>query len=122
MIITFNIGYETDAGGGILNSFPFIFTEFDNFKKFKEHIRNDDTYFQLYNWSHLRYVPKSSIILLISIQEDIDEDEFWNWDFKVRMKNVKGYLEYCKQFKSNDEFEDCKKCKLREDKINDILD
>ena len=120
MIITFTIGYETDGGGGILNSFPFVFTDFDNFKEFKEYIRNDDSYFQLCDWAHLRYVPKSSIILLISIQEDIDnEDDFW--DFKVKMKNVKGYLDYCKQFISND-FEEFKKSKIREYKINDILD
>ena len=122
MIITFNIGYETDAGGGILNSFPFVFTDFDNFKEFKEYIRNDDSYFQLCDWAHIKYVPKSSIILLISIQEDIDnEDEFWSWDFKVYMKNVKGYSEYYKQFKSYD-FEEFKKAKIREDKIDDILD
>lgn len=120
MIITFNIGYETDAGGGILNSFPFVFTV-DNFKEFKEDIRNDNSYFQLCDWAHLKHVPKSSIILLISIQEDINEDEFWSWDFKVYMKNVKGYSEYYKQFKSYD-FEEFKKAKIREDKIDDILD
>ena len=64
----------------------------------------------------------SGIALVVEDKIDIDEDESWTWDFKVRMKNVKGYSEYCKQFKSNDEFEDFKKSKLSEDKINDILD
>jgi len=83
MIFSFNIGYVIpNHNAGILNDFPILFE--GTFGEFKEFVRGNVV--NLLQWADHHYVPKSSIVLFIHI-----EDEVNMWEFKVNMINVRDY-------------------------------
>lgn len=88
MTIALNIGYETPGGGGILTSTPEVYF-FKEFKEFKDMIQN--SFIELVEMSKERHVPVSSMALFITICEDVSDEDYMEWQFKIMMKNVKGY-------------------------------
>jgi hypothetical protein len=89
--IAYNIGYDhEELGGRILSTIPQIFITTD-IKVFTDFIR--ESVYDLIEWANVHHVPKSTLCLLISIREDDekDEDMYWCWEFKVRLKNVREY-------------------------------
>ena len=94
--VAMNIGYETDSGGGILHGFPYL-TEVVDFKQFKETIY--ESYFVIMQMAHEKFVPFNSVKLYLVIAQDIDEETYLEWEYKINMINIKGYKEKLDQVK-----------------------
>lgn len=67
-----NIGYEIDGSSGVLNKLPMVWT-FETPKKFTDFIRKCSI--DLVDWSIQNRVPKSSLILYVSINRYYTEDD-----------------------------------------------
>jgi len=118
--VAMNIGYETDSGGGILNGFPYL-TEVVDFKQFKETIY--DSYYVIMEMAHERFVSLKSVQLYLVIAQDIDEENYLEWEYKINMMNLKGYKEKLDHIKELSYGEKCtffKKLK-RKQKIEEIF-
>lgn len=122
--VIFNIGYETGAGGGILNAYPYFYY-FESTKQFKDFIRDWDFFTDIRKISKDRYVPKRSMLLLLKVIEEVDEN-YWEWDFKIKMINVKNkesgwtYNDFCDI--EEEYFEGMIKSRNRDVKISQILE
>lgn len=68
--------------------------ETELFKEFKESLRLKDNIETLFEWASNNHVPPSKITLNILIREDADEDNWWEWEFIVRMINVREYRKH----------------------------
>jgi len=89
MIVAYNIGCNCSP----LNVSP-IFLETESFKEFKKDLREKDNIENLYGWATVNHVPPSKITLNITIREDVDEDNYWEWEFVIRMINVREYRQH----------------------------
>jgi hypothetical protein len=116
--LSFNIGYENSSGKGILTKYP-TYYQMESFKEFSDLVRNNP--FEWLLWTHEYYVPKSSLCFYLTIWEDDknNEGEFWQWEFTVRVKNIREYLPLLKI--SHEEFEEMKLQRVRENKLEEIL-
>jgi len=89
MIIAYNIG----CNGSPLNMSPIIW-ELESFKEIKESFRSKDNIETLFEWASDKHVPPSKITINMSIREDAGEDNWWEWEFIVRMINVREYRKH----------------------------
>ena len=88
MIVAYNIGSTFP-----LNVSP-ILLETESFKDLKEDLRRKDNIETLFEWASDNHVPPSKITLNITVREEADEDEYWEWKFIVRMINVREYRKH----------------------------
>lgn len=117
MTIALNIGYETPAGGGILTAPPEVYF-FNDFKEFKDMIKN--SFIELVELSKERHVPTSSMVLFVTICEDVSDEDYFEWEFKIMMKNVKGYDKFIGL--SQEELEKEKLKYQRDRKLRQLID
>ena len=57
--------------------------------------------------------------LTIWEQDKNNTDEYWSWNFKIRVKNIREYQPFLKL--SREEVEEIKIQKERENKLNELL-
>lgn len=116
--LSFNIGYEGTLGNGTLTKHP-IYYQMESFKEFSDFIRNKP--FEWLLWAHEYYVSKSSLCFYLTIWENDEKnpDEFWEWEFTVRVKNIREYSTFLKM--THEEFEEMKLQRKREKKLEEIL-
>lgn len=113
--VSMNIGYSTESQSGILNTIPFVW-KFDSVREFTSWIRTQQ--FNILLWSVDNYVPKSSLIMYVSINRYYMEDgEEWNWsnEFAIKCKNIREYKPFINL--SREEIEALR----REQKIDEVI-
>lgn len=116
--ISFNIGYEGTLGSGILTKYP-TYYQMEQFKEFSEFIRNHP--FDWLLWAHENHVSKSHMCFYLIIWEDDknNADEYWSWNFTIRVKNIREYQPFLKL--SREEIDEIKIQKERENKLDQLL-
>ena len=107
-----NIG----GGNGSYSHIP-MFWEFDNARSFTDFIR--DQMFNIILWSHESYGTKSHLWLGVHIVEDIDDENYWEWDFIIYCKNIREFKQYEKL--SREDIDLLKIEKKRDEKLNNVL-
>jgi hypothetical protein len=121
MLVAFNISYRSADGGNssVLTRTPILW-EVSDFSEFKKHVR--ESIFQILEWSHENWVPRSMTTLSLYIREDdiSNPDEYWEWSFEVKCENIRGYDEY--KDMDRDEFEVAVKSLKRKEKLEELLD
>jgi hypothetical protein len=94
--IAYNIGYDhKEYGGRVLSKTPRVFIT-NSIRDFTDGIRENVK--TLIEWAKVNHVPKSTICLYILIREDhkTESDTEWEWEFMVRLKNVREYKVFLK--------------------------
>ena len=88
-------------------------------KEFSDFIRNQP--FDWLLWAHENHVSKSHMCFHLTIweQDKNNTDEYWSWNFKIRVKNIREYQPFLKL--SREEVEEIKIQKERENKLNELL-
>ena len=116
--ISFNIGYEGTLSSGILTKYPTYYL-MEQFKEFSEFIR--DHPFDWLLWAHENNVPKSHMCFYLNIWEEDknNADEYWSWNFTIRVKNIREYQPFLKL--SREEIDEIKIQKERENKLDQLL-
>ena len=73
--------------------------------------------------AHERFVPLKSVQLYLVIAQDIDEETYLEWEYKINMMNLKGYKEKLDHIKELSYDEKCKFFKKlkRKQKIEEIF-
>ena len=116
--ISFNIGFEGTLGSGTFTKYP-IYYQMESFKEFSDFIRNQP--FDWLLWAHENHVSKSHMCFHLTIweQDKNNTDEYWSWNFKIRVKNIREYQPFLKL--SREEVDEMKIQKERENKLNELL-
>ena len=89
----------------------------ETFKDFAAMIRRDA--FTLARWACDNWVSKYHLYLYIHIQEDVDDQTCWEWDFSVKYENIREYKPYLTL--QREEIERLKVEMNRDKQLNDIL-
>lgn len=110
--VAMNIG----GGNGVYNNIP-MFYEFESAKDFTDFIR--DQMFNIILWSHDNYGLKSNLWLGVHIQEDVEDDDYFFWDFVISCKNIREFEQYAKM--SREDIDALRSSKQRDEKLKDIL-
>ena len=110
--IAMNIG----GGNGVYNNIP-MFYEFESARDFTDFIR--EQMFNIILWSHTNHGIKSNLWLGVHIQEDVSDEDFWEWDFIINCKNIREFKQYEKM--TREEIDALKSERDRDKKLNDIL-
>lgn len=100
------------AERGPLNWYPMMW-EFVNVREFTEFIR--EQIFNILNWAHENWIPKSTLNLAVLIQEDHNSDDQWSWEFIIPVSNIREARPLIKL--GREEFE----LELRNQKIEQII-
>lgn len=116
IIVSYNIGYQTQSSGGILTGFPTIW-EAQNHREWIKAIRENPIDFL--EWAHANSAPLKSLIFYFSVYEEVDSDHFFQWEFKVSVKNIREYREYL--VLSKEEFEQTLFIHRRNSKLEQLL-
>lgn len=104
------------GSGRPINTYPFYY-QMDNFREFSKIIRRDA--FTLALWASENWISKYHLYIYIHVQEDMDEDNCWEWDFAIKCENIREYKPYLNL--QQEEMERLKVERDRNAKINDIL-
>lgn len=107
-----NIG----GGSGVYSNIP-MFWEMGNAREFTNFIR--DQIFNILLWSHDSNGIKSNLWLGIHIHENIDDENYFEWDFIVYCKNIREFQPYLKM--TREEIDALVIENKREEKLKDIL-
>lgn len=107
-----NIG----GGNGTYNNIP-MFWEMENAREFTNFIR--EQMFNILLHSHDNYGIKSNTWIGVHINEDIDEENYLEWDFIIHCKNIREFKAFHKM--SREEMDSLRVEKDRNDKLNNIL-
>ena len=107
-----NIG----GGNGAYNNIP-MFWEMKNAREFTDFIRGQ--MFNILIHSHDNYGIKSNCWIGVHITEDIDEDNYFEWDFIIHCKNIREFKKYGKL--SREDMDSLRVERDRNDKLNNIL-
>ena len=110
--VSMNIG----GGNGSYNYIP-MFYEFENARGFTDFIR--DQMFNIILWSHDSYGIKSHLWLGVHIHEEIDEENYFEWEFIINCKNIREFNQFEKM--TREEIDALRSEKERDEKLNDIL-
>jgi hypothetical protein len=111
--ISMNIG---GGGNGTYNNIP-MFWEMESAREFTNFIR--EQMFNILLHSHDNYGIKSNCWIGVHIHEDIDEENYFEWDFIIHCKNIREYKPFVKM--SREEMDSLRVERDRNDKINGIL-
>lgn len=116
--ISFNIGYEGTLGSGTFTKYP-TYYQMESFKEFSDFIRNHP--FEWLLWAHENHVSKSHMCFYLNIWEEDknNADEYWSWNFTIRVKNIREYQPFLKL--SREEVEEIRIQKERENKLDELL-
>jgi len=87
--VSMNIG----GGGNVYSNIP-MFWEMENAREFTNFIRKQ--MFNILLWCHDSYGIKSDTWIGVHITEDIDEDNYIEWDFIIHCKNIREFSKYKK--------------------------
>ena len=107
-----NIG----GGSGVYNNIP-MFYEFQYTREFTDFIR--DQMFNIILWSHANHGIKSNLWLGVHIEEDVSDEDSYEWDFIINCKNIREFKQYEKM--TREEIDALKSERDRDKKLNDIL-
>ena len=110
--VAMNIG----GGSGTYNNIP-MFWEMENTREFTDFIR--EQMFNILLHSHDNYGIKSNTWIGVHIHEDIDEENYFEWDFIIHCKNIREFKKYHKL--SREEMDSLRVERDRNNKLNDIL-
>ena len=110
--VSMNIG----GGSGAYNNIP-MFWEMENTREFTDFIR--EQMFNILLHSHDNYGIKSNTWIGVHIHEDIDEENYFEWDFIIHCKNIREFKKYHKL--SREEMDSLRVERDRNNKLNDIL-
>lgn len=109
--VSMNIG-----GSGAYNNIP-MFWEMENAREFTDFIR--EQMFNILIWSHDSYGIKSNCWIGVHIHEDIDEENYLDWDFTINCKNIREFEPFEKMTRG--EMDSLRVERDRNKKLNDIL-
>ena len=110
--VSLNIG----GGTGSYNYIP-MFWEFDNIRTFTDFIR--EQMFNIILWSHDNHGIKSNLWLGVHIQEEIDKDNYFEWDFIINCKNIREFKQFEKM--TREDIDALRSEKERDEKLKEIL-
>lgn len=110
--VAMNIG----GGNGTYNNIP-MFWEMDNAREFTNFIR--EQMFNILLHSHDNYGIKSNTWIGVHIHEDIDEENYFEWDFIIHCKKIREFKPFHKM--TREEMDSFRVEKDRNDKLNGIL-
>ena len=110
--VSMNIG----GGSGAYNNIP-MFWEMENTREFTDFIR--EQMFNILLHSHDNYGIKSNTWIGVHIHEDIDEENYFDWDFIINCKNIREFKAFEKM--SREEMDSFRVERDRNNKLNDIL-
>jgi hypothetical protein len=116
IIVSYNIGYQPSSGGGVLNGFPTIWYA-QNHSEWIKAIRENPIDFL--EWAYANSVSLKSLVFYFSVYEEVDNDHFFQWEFKVSVKNIREYKEYLGL--STEEFEQTLFIHKRNSKLEQLL-
>ena len=108
-----NIG---GGGNGSYNNIP-MFWEMNNAREFTNFIRQQ--MFNILLHSHDNYGIKSNTWIGVHILEDIDEENYSEWDFIIHCKNIREFKKFNKL--TREEMDSLRVERDRDNKINVIL-
>ena len=111
--VSMNIG---GSNTGPYNNIP-MFWEMGNAREFTNFIR--EQMFNILLWSHDSYGIKSNTWIGVHIVEDIDEENYFEWDFIIHCKNIREFEKYHKL--SREDMDALRVERDRNDKLNNIL-
>jgi len=111
--VSMNIG---GGGNSPYNNIP-MFWEMENAREFTNFIR--EQMFNILLHSHDNYGIKSNCWIGVHIFEDVDEENYFEWDFIIHCKNIREFKKYHKL--SREEMDSLRVERDRNNKLNDIL-
>lgn len=111
--VSLNIG----GGSGAYNYVP-MFYEFDNSRGFTDFVR--DQMFNIILWSHDSHGIKSNLWLGVRIIEDVDKDNYLEWEFIINCKNIREFKQFEKM--TREEIDALRVERERDEKLNDIFE
>ena len=111
--VSMNIG---GGSGTTYNNIP-MFWEMENAREFTDFIR--EQMFNILLHSHDNYGIKSNCWIGVHISEDIDEENYFEWNFIIHCKNIREFKKYHKL--SREEMDSLRVERDRNNKLNDIL-
>lgn len=88
--VSMNIG---GGGNGPYNNIP-MFWEMKSAREFTNFIR--EQMFNILIWSHNSYGIKSNCWIGVHIHEDIDDENYFEWDFIIPCKNIREFKPFAK--------------------------
>ena len=108
-----NIG---GGSGTTYNNVP-MFWEMESAREFTDFIR--EQMFNILLHSHDNYGIKSNTWIGVHIHEDIDEENYFEWDFIINCKNIREFKAFEKI--PREEMDSFRVERDRNNKLNDIL-
>jgi len=111
--VSMNIG---GGGNGTYNNIP-MFWEMNNTREFTNFIRQQ--MFNILLHSHDNYGIKSNTWIGVHILEDIDEENYFEWDFLIHCKNIREFKPFSKM--DREEMDSLRVERDRDNKLNNIL-
>lgn len=110
--VAMNIG----GGSGTYSNVP-MFWEMKDAREFTDFIR--EQMFNILLHSHDNHGIKSNCWIGVHIHEDIDEENYFEWDFIINCKNIREFKLFEKM--SREEMDAMRVEKIRDNKLEDIL-
>lgn len=110
--VSLNIASATSP----MNLVPMYF-EFENTRDFTNFIR--ESAIDILSWTFTSYGQVNNTRLGVYIKEDIDKEEYWDWSFVIKCKNIREFKSYMKM--DYNEFSSLLEAHERDKKIKDIL-
>ena len=108
-----NIG---GGSGTTYNNVP-MFWEMESAREFTDFIR--EQMFNILLHSHDNYGIKSNTWIGVHIHEDIDEENYFEWNFIINCKNIREFKAFEKM--PREEMDSFRVERDRNNKLNDIL-
>jgi len=110
--VAMNIG----SGSGTYTNIP-MFWEMKDAREFTDFIR--ENMFNILLHSHDNGGIRSNCWIGVHIHEDIDEENYFEWDFIINCKNIREFKLFEKMTRS--EMDTMRVEKIRDNKLNNIL-
>jgi hypothetical protein len=110
--VSLNISSATSP----MNLVPMYF-EFETTRDFTNFIR--ESAIDILSWTFTSYGQVNNTRLGVYIKEDIDKEEYWDWSFVIKCKNIREFKPYMKM--DFNEFSSLLEAHERDKKIKDIL-
>ena len=110
--VAMNIG----GGTGTYNNVP-MFWEMESAREFSDFIR--EQMFNILLHSHDNHGTRSACWIGVHIHEDIDEENYFEWDFIINCKNIREFKSFEKM--SREEMDAMRVERIRDNKLENIL-
>ena len=110
--VSLNIASATSP----MNLVPMCF-EFETPREFTDFIR--ESVIDILSWTFTSYGQVNNTRLGVYIREDIDKEEYWDWSFVIKCKNIREFKPYMKM--DFNEFSSILEAHERDRKINNVL-